>query len=802
MARKKSERLANKGSNRTEQATVPARSDPLLLPGSNRTEQATVPARSDPLLLPGSNRTEQATVHSSPDSLLLQLRQWYAEGKLQECLQAAEAALQQGLEDAALFNLAAVCHVRLGQSEKAQEYWQKALGLRPDYAEVHNNLGNLHLQQNRWSAAEECYRQALLVRPAYGDALNNLGNLLRKQNKEEEAEALYRQALQLDQQLIPVEIYCNFGSLLLEQKRFSQAESCYQQALQRFPQAPNARFGLASVWHQRGNWQEAEAEYRQLLQQQADHQGALFALAKLLQQQKDYVQAEALYQQLLIIHPAMAEAHNQWATLLKEMSRYAEAEEHYRSALRLQGNDATYHNNLATLLQTLKRYAEAESAYRQALLLSGGRVEIYNNLAVLLQEMGRGEEAEQYYRQALQQDAQYAVAYCNLGSLLFEQKRAVEAEASYRDALRLQPDYAEALNNLGNLLKELRRYKEAEECYRRALLLQPDYRQAEWNLALLLLLLGRFHEGWPCYEVRWQINSAEWRQVEDLPFVRWQGESLVGKSIIVAPEQGYGDQIQFCRYVPLLKERGATWVTVLCSLLLKPLFATLPGVDQVLAYEQVSLYPRHDYWVSLLSLPICFATTLQNMVNQLPYLQATAERISWWRPLLPRRGLRVGLFWRGRATPRDVNRSLPDMTLLAPLWSVKGVSFISLQKGEGEEEASHAPAQQPLLPLGAMIRDFADTAAIVAQLDLLITVDSAVAHVAGALGKPCWLLLSAWDSDWRWLLERDDSPWYPGVLRLFRQRQIDDWAALLAEVATELAVVVSKRQEKGESNHG
>ncbi|MBF0183981.1 MAG: tetratricopeptide repeat protein [Magnetococcales bacterium] len=699
---------------------------------------------------------------AADETLLPQLRQWYAAGKLEATVQAAEAALTGAVTDAPLLNLAAVCHIRLGDAEQAQRYWQQALVLRPDFAEAHNNLANLYLHQKRWEDAERSYRQALQARPDYVDALNNLGNLFKEQKKFAEAEACYRQALQRAPEGVPYEIYCNLGSLLAGQQRYAQAETCYRQGLRQHPQVLELLFGLAGVLRHLGQRQEAERLLRQLLSMDATR----------------------------------ADVHNQLGMLCKEERRWSEADFHYRSALRLKPGEATFHNNLGTLLQAQKQFAEAESCYRQALHYSGDRVEIRNNLATLLQEVGRAAEAEGLYRQALQQDPDYAVTYCNLGSLLFEQKRAVEAEAIYRRALCLQPDYAEVLNNLGNLLKELRRTQEAEACYRQALTLQPSYRQAQWNLGLLLLSHGRYQEGWPCYEVRLQLDKAEWRQLEDLPFVRWQGESLQGKSILVAPEQGFGDQIQFCRYLPLLKERGAAWLTVLCSVLLRPLFACLPGVDQVLAFEQVTVYPRHDYWVSMLSLPAQFASTLPTIPNHLPYLQASAERINWWRPLLPRMGMRVGLFWRGRATPRDVTRSVPSLLLLTPLWSVAGVTFISLQKGEGEEEASRAPLGQPLLPLGGMIRDFADTAAIVSQLDLLITVDSAVAHVAGALGKPCWLMLSWWDSDWRWLLERTDSPWYPGVMRLFRQQQLDDWSSVIAEVAVQLAIAVKAWQKQ------
>jgi hypothetical protein len=250
-------------------------------------------------------------------------------------------------------------------------------------------------------------------------------------------------------------------------------------------------------------------------------------------------------------------------------------------------------------------------------------------------------------------------------------------------------------------------------------------------------------------------------------------------------EQGLGDQVQFVRYAPLLKKRGVSHITVLCHPALKSLFETVEGVDAVVTNPNT--VPLHDYWSLFMSLPLYFATTVQTIPARTPYILPLRERMERWRKKLPRDGLRVGLVWKGNAAhSNDASRSLPAISALSPLWSVPGVTFISLQKGQGEDEAIRPPVGQPLTPLGHEICDIADTAAIVAQLDLTICVDTVVAHVAGALGKPCWVMLPLFNTDWRWLKDRSDSPWYPKGMRLFRQTKLDDWTEVIEEVTTAL----------------
>jgi len=279
-----------------------------------------------------------------------------------------------------------------------------------------------------------------------------------------------------------------------------------------------------------------------------------------------------------------------------------------------------------------------------------------------------------------------------------------------------------------------------------------------------------------------------------LPCPRWQGEPLAGRSLLIGFEAGHGDMIQFCRYAGVIKAGGAARVDVICHPALKRLFAGLDGLDGASGFDE-PLPQRHwDYWVPPLSLPFHFRTRPDSLPAQLPYLHADPLLRDEWAAELAAQSspgqLRVGLVWKGSANfENDDQRSLPALALLAPLGSIPGVRWFSLQKGAGEVEAAQPPAALPLVDLGSRLRDFADTAAVIANLDLVIGVDTAVMHLAGALAKPCWLLLPDFKTDWRWLAGRSDSPWDPGVMRLFRQPGMGDWPSVIAEVAAALAAL-------------
>jgi hypothetical protein len=387
---------------------------------------------------------------------------------------------------------------------------------------------------------------------------------------------------------------------------------------------------------------------------------------------------------------------------------------------------------------------------------------------------GRLTTAEVAYRRALAIEPHHPDARYNLALVLQGTHRHAEAEEHYRAGLDIKPGNARAWNNLGNLLRDTRRWAEAGMAFERALALQPDHPTARMNLALTLLSDGRYEQAWPLYETRLVTHK---NILPALACPRWQGESLTGKRLLLVCEQGFGDAVQFIRYAPLLKDRGAACISVLCRAPLAPLLATCSGVDAVVSADDGS----HDLHVPLLSLPMHFGTTLADIPAHQPYLRADPGRIAHWQARLPCGSPRVGLGWRGNAGhANDASRSLA-LTMLEPLWRTPGVSFVSLQKGAGEEEAARTPARQPLFPAGAQVNDFADLAALVHLMDVVICVDTALAHVAGAIGKPCWVLLPAMGCDWRWFGGADPSqaPWYPRQMRLFHQPAAGRWEPLL-----------------------
>ncbi|MBF0180903.1 MAG: glycosyltransferase family protein [Magnetococcales bacterium] len=459
-----------------------------------------------------------------------------------------------------------------------------------------------------------------------------------------------------------------------------------------------------------------------------------------------------------------------------DLDRPEQAAACWREATRLAPEWAAAWFHLGVALATRERFDLAEAAYRAAVRLDPGHAEGFYNWGVALAALQRVAEAETAYREATRLQPRLADAHYNLGVVLAEQQRPDEAEIAWREALAVQPDHPEAWYNLGVHLRDRGEDAHAEAALRAALRARPDFPDALWDLSLLLLAQERFAEGWAGFDARLDQNKSNLKLPPvELPFPQWRGEPLAGRSLMVLPEQGFGDQLQFCRYVPLLKQAGAGMVTLVCPAPLVPLFATLEGVDRVVAEAGRDACPPHDCWIHLLSLPHRLGGVLP---NTLPYLRVPGDRLAFWKERLPASGIRVGLAWQGNPShPNDRWRSLPGLETLRPLWSLPGLTFISLQKG-----SFPAVPELPLLQTGDAWRDFADTAAIVAQLDLVITIDSAVAHLAGALGIPCRVLLPARGVDWRWGRGRSESVWYPKIMRLIHQSRPDTWSDAIASL--------------------
>ena len=427
--------------------------------------------------------------------------------------------------------------------------------------------------------------------------------------------------------------------------------------------------------------------------------------------------------------------------------------------------------------------AGAEDCFRKAVQIAPDFAEAYANLGLMLDKRNDTEAAEICFRRSMELDPAYSETHLNLGVLLANGKRFIEAETAYRLAIALKPHSPAGWSNLGVLYACMKREREAEQCHRTAMSLDESYAAARFNLSYLLLRQGRFDEGWHCLEARnWYAALAA-----HLSCPRWQGEVLAGKSLLIGYEAGHGDMIQFCRYAAVLKAQGAASITMICHPALKALFASLEGADAVISFDEQIPATGWDFWTPLLSIPHYCKTRIDSIPARIPYLHVPPNRIAKWASFLPEDGLRVGLAWKGNPLfENDTDRSLPSLDVLAPLWAVPGVCFVSLQKGAGEGEAAQPPGGLPLINLGPQLEDFADTAAAVANLDLVICVDTAIAHLTGALGKPCWVMLPEYKTDWRWLADRTDSPWYPGIMRLFRQPAMGNWTAVVTGLVTAL----------------
>lgn len=440
----------------------------------------------------------------------------------------------------------------------------------------------------------------------------------------------------------------------------------------------------------------------------------------------------------------------------------------------------------------------AMASFRHALALQPDLAEAWSNLGMLLEDTQQWDEAAAAYQQALQHQPELFAACLNLATLQAQRLQFDHAEASFKRAIQLQPEDPAVWSNLGAMLTCMRREDDALACLHHALQLDPTYDKARFNLGYLLMRQGHLREGWLCNESRPFPNELQAK----LGIVRWMGDALQGRSILIAPDAAHGDLIHMVRYVPVLKALGASRVGIWGQPALKRLLCEVDSLDDYFALDEPFAPAAWDAWVPLMSLPYVCGTTLDTIPAHLPYLHAdplrvAARAVQGMAPariecgegsLQSRPSLRVGLVWRGNpAHENDAQRSLPSLTSLAPLWRVPGVRFFSLQSGAGSDEAMSPPNAQPLEALAEPLGDFAETAAVVCNLDLVIGVDTSMAHLAGALGKPVWVLLSDYKTDWRWMDTRTDSPWYPGVMRLFRQDASGQWGPVIGQVAQALA---------------
>jgi tetratricopeptide (TPR) repeat protein len=543
---------------------------------------------------------------------------------------------------------------------------------------------------------------------------------------------------------------------------------------------------IAIQHHQAGRLEAAQQIYQQILQAAPNQADAWHLLGVLAHQAGKHEVAVEYIRRAIGLKGDADAFHNNLGAAYRALRRTPEAVACYRRALELTPNYFQAHYNLGNVLEDLGNLDEAIACYRRALELKPDYAEAFNNLGVVLNSQGKLDDAIACYLRALELKPEYAPAQNNLGNAWKDRGKLDEAVACYRRALHLEPDFADAHNNLGDALRDQGKLDEAVACYRRALELEPDHAEAHLNQSFLSLLTGDFQRGWPEYEWRWRTRQCPRR---DFSQPVWDGRPLEGRTILLHSGQGLGDAIQFVRYAAPVKQRGGA-VIVECQSPLLSLLRTCAGIDRLVGPGDD--LPAFDVQAPLESLPGIFHTSPRDIPATIPYLFAGPGLIQRWRQELGGiAGLKVGIAWQGNPKyPNDRDRSIP-LGCFEPLARCSGVRLLSLQKGAGVEQLQHLAERFPVTELGSRLEDFTDTAALMMSLDLVVTSDTAIAHLAGALGVPVWVALS-FVPDWRWLLDRDDSPWYP-TMQLFRQDKRGDWQGVFQRIEAALGQRMASR---------
>jgi tetratricopeptide (TPR) repeat protein len=569
--------------------------------------------------------------------------------------------------------------------------------------------------------------------------------------------------------------------------RLAEAERLYREILQGEPQHFDALHFLGVAAYQQGRNAEAAHLISRAIAINGTYAPAHSNLANALEAAGEIDRALAAYRRALELQPDFVDALVNLGALHAGRGEHEAARECYERALALDPNQAVAHTNLGNVFNDLGRLDEAAACHQRALAIDPRLGVAHSNLGNVLRAQGRVPEALEAYRRALALAPDLAEAHANLGNVLADEGQLDEAIGAYRRALTLRPNYAEAHANLGNTLVQAGNLPAADASCREALRLKPDSAHSRFTYALLRLLEGDYATGLPLYESRFEEKAlsrlysalhSRAALLEGAP--RWRGEDGAGRRLLVWTDQGLGDSLMMLRYLPLLKRRGFRQLVVYCE----PELARVVQADVVVSSREPMPVGKFDCHIPIMSLPLAFATRVDSIPNQVPYIQVPENsQREWGKKLsaLPRP--RVGLLWAGGALyPRNRLRSI-RLKRLEAIVRTPGISFVSLQKGEEAYQAAESGWR--IADFMSECRDLLDTAALIENLDLVIGVDSAVAHLTGAVGKPMWMM-NRFESEWRWLLGREDSPWYP-TIRILRQPRPADWDSVIRRAAVMLA---------------
>ena len=579
-------------------------------------------------------------------------------------------------------------------------------------------------------------------------------------------------------------VHLDRGVLLHALKRYAEALASHDRAVELDPGLADGHYNRAITLRAIRRLDEALQSYDRAIVAEPEHAFAYNNRGNLLREMGRLEDSLKSYERAIELKPDLAEAHYNSGEALHRTGRFAEALQRFDSALALDPGFAEAWYKRGNTAAELKRWDEARRNFDEAIARKPNFAEAYNNKGNLLRQLGRLDDALGSYTRAIGCRGDYALAWNNRSIAFGALGRLDRALSDSDRAVELDTAFAEAHYNRGNILKAMKRLTEARQSYDRAIALKPDLADAHWNKGVTSLIMGEFDVGWRLYE--WRTKRAQPAEIGELSQPSWTGaEPLDGRTLLVIAEQGFGDTIQFARYVRLAEARGAKVILAVQDRL-KRLLGTLDASVPIVAVS--ALPSEFDYHVRLLSLPFIFETRLGNIPARVPYIRAEQDRIEKWKGRVGREGFRIGICWQGaKGGEIDIGRSF-HVRMFERIAQIPGVRLISLQKYAGEDQLLDLPAGMHVESLGEELDRgpdaFVDTAAVMECVDLVITSDTAIAHLAGALGRPAWVALS-YVPDWRWLLNRSDSPWYP-TLKLFRQKQRDDWETPFAEIEFEL----------------
>ncbi len=576
------------------------------------------------------------------------------------------------------------------------------------------------------------------------------------------------------------------AKLALRMKNFEYAKELLERAILIWPRSARLHANLGRAHHGLGQWREAINRFQQSLSINSRLGMTHYYLGLSQFEEKCLNDAGHSFQKAIALLPDFLPAYYRLADTLAEAGKLHAAVEFYQKFLKLAPHRDDAYVDLGNVLRRCDNDTSAADCFQKALELNPDSVSALNNWANLLRDYNQPKKSAELLKRALAISPNNAFLHNGLGLALEKTCDFELALASYHQAIALKPDYGNAHYNLAGLQQEFGNLALAEKGYLRAIEDTPEKAEPQFRLGCLRLLQSDFAAGWPGYEKRWGMREAKGK---DRHFNQptWDGSSLQGKTILVYTEQGLGDSLQFVRYLKLLKKKGAT-VFLQCQPRLATLLSRCAGIDQICTTQQAEL-PEFDVQVALLSLPMLLATTVETIPADAAYLFADNHKIAQWKDRLSHfEPLRVGIAWQGKASYfRDNTRSIP-LAQFATLTELPNVQLVSLQKGPGAEQLQEFAFPDRILDLSPELDlgpdAFEDTAAVIKNLDLVITSDTSLAHLAGGLGTPTWVALGR-IAEWRWLLDRDTSPWYPSM-RLFRQPHFGDWPGAFSAIRNAL----------------